>query len=235
MDKKEKLYTGKAKVVYSTNDPDLVVIEYTDQATAFNGEKKENIEDKGMLNAAITAQIFPMLEKAGVPTHFVAAEGKDILAKKLRILPIEVIVRNLAAGSMAKRLGLEEGTKLACPVLEYCYKNDELGDPMINNFHVLALGWATAQQLARVEELTWKINKELVAYFDKLGITLVDFKLEFGVYKGEVLLGDEISPDTCRFWDKNTGEKLDKDRFRRDLGGVADAYRNVLSRIQGEQ
>ena len=234
MQKGEKLYAGKAKIVYATDNPDQVVIEYTDQATAFDGKKKENIDEKGLLNAEITAHIFKMLESKGVPTHFIAAEGKDILAKKLNILLVEVIVRNIVAGSLSKRVGLPEGTPLKRPVLEYCYKNDELGDPMINIYHIEALELATREQMERVEELAWMINDILRDYMGTIGIDLIDFKLEFGVHKGEVLLGDEISPDTCRFWDKKTGEKMDKDRFRRDMGGVSEAYQQVLKRLQGE-
>lgn len=234
MQKGEKLYAGKAKIVYATDNPDQVVIEYTDQATAFDGKKKENIDEKGLLNAEITAHIFKMLESKGVPTHFIAAEGKDILTKKLNILLVEVIVRNIVAGSLSKRVGLPEGTPLKRPVLEYCYKNDELGDPMINIYHIEALELATREQMERVEELAWMINDILRDYMGTIGIDLIDFKLEFGVHKGEVLLGDEISPDTCRFWDKKTGEKMDKDRFRRDMGGVSEAYQQVLKRLQGE-
>jgi phosphoribosylaminoimidazole-succinocarboxamide synthase len=233
MDRLQKLYEGKAKAVYATENPDQVVIEYTDRATAFNGLKKEEIADKGELNAKITAHLFKLLEEKGIPTHFLAAEDKEILAKKLDIVMVEVIVRNIVAGSLATRVGMPEGTPLKTPIMEYCYKNDELGDPMINNTHIAAMGLATREEMDQIEAMAWKINDILREYMGTIGIDLIDFKLEFGRYKGTILLGDEISPDTCRFWDKATGEKMDKDRFRRDMGGVGDAYRKVLCRLQG--
>ena len=233
MEKGAKLYEGKAKAVYATDNPDQVVIEYTDRATAFNGLKKEEIADKGELNAKITAHLFQMLEAKGVPTHFIQAQEREILAKKLDIVLVEVILRNIVAGSLADRVGLPEGTPLATPIMEFCYKNDDLGDPMINNTHIAALGLATREEMAAIEKLGWQINDILREYMGTIGIDLIDFKLEFGRYHGQILLGDEISPDTCRFWDKATGEKMDKDRFRRDMGGVGEAYRKVLCRLQG--
>ena len=232
--KLNEIYRGKAKIVYTTANPDHVIIEYTDQATAFNGVKKENIDEKGHLNAEITSHLYRYLESKGIPTHFIDMQGNDLLAKKLDIILVEVVVRNIVAGSLAERLGLPEGTPLKKPVIEFYYKSDELNDPMINEYHIDAMGLATPEQMSTVKVLAWKINDILRAYFAEIGIDLVDFKLEFGDHNGEVLLGDEISPDTCRFWDKATGEKLDKDRFRRDLGGVGDAYRQVLDRLRGK-
>ncbi|MBI9011201.1 MAG: phosphoribosylaminoimidazolesuccinocarboxamide synthase [Clostridiales bacterium] len=233
MEKLEMLYEGKAKRVYKTNKPDIFHIVYKDDATAFNGVKKGTILDKGAVNNQMSAIIFEMLETKGVPTHFVELlNEREMLVKAVEILPIEVIVRNIAAGSLAKRLGLDEGTVMNETVLEFCYKNDDLGDPMINDYHVAAMKLATAEQVETIKKYAFMINKELVTYFEARNIKLVDFKIEFGVYKGEVILADEISPDTCRLWDAETDKKLDKDRFRRDLGDVEDAYQEVLSRLK---
>ncbi len=229
----ELRYEGKAKRVYATPDALQYVVEYKDDATAFNGVKKAQISGKGAINNAITAHLYPQLEAAGIPTHFVRQlSGNEQLVKAVTIVPVEVIVRNVAAGSFSKRLGIEEGTVLARPVVEYCYKSDALGDPLINTDTALSLGWATAEQLARIRELALKVQAFLTPFFAARGIRLIDFKLEFGTLaSGEVVLADEISPDTCRFWDAETNEKLDKDRFRRDLGGVEDAYSEMLRRI----
>lgn len=235
MNRGELLYEGKAKKVYRTDDPSFYLVEYKDDATAFDGEKKDRLADKGILNSQISAVFFELLEEQGVPTHFerTAGEGK-MLVKALEIIPVEVIVRNIAAGSMAKNLGIPEGKKLKRTVLEFCLKDDTLHDPMINHYHVYAMGLATPEELSVMEELAFKVNEILTAFLEKRGITLVDFKLEFGRHKGAVLLGDEISPDTCRLWDSASGEILDKDLFRRDLGGVVMAYREVLRRVEEE-
>ena len=234
MEKREMMYEGKAKKVYSTDDKDLVVVHYKDSATAFNGEKKGEIEDKGVFNNSITTMIFEMLHKHGIETHFVQKlNDRDQLCKKVEIVPVEVIVRNIAAGSMAKRLGLAEGTELKTTVFEICYKNDELGDPLINDYHAVAIGLTTFDELMEIYAQTEKINVVLKEFFAKQNIKLIDFKLEFGRYNGKVILADEISPDTCRFWDATTNEKLDKDRFRRDLGNVREAYTEILKRIGG--
>ena len=232
MEKLEMMYEGKAKKIFRTNKEDEVIVYYKDDATAFNGEKKGQIEDKGIMNNAITATLFEILAKNGVPTHFIEKlNDREQLCKKVEIVPLEVIVRNVAAGSMAKRLGLEEGTKLNTTVFELSYKNDELGDPLINDYHAVAIGATTFDELKRIYELTAKINDVLKELFLKANINLIDFKIEFGRFNGEIVLADEISPDTCRFWDATTGEKLDKDRFRRDLGNVKDAYVEILSRL----
>jgi phosphoribosylaminoimidazole-succinocarboxamide synthase len=235
MEKREMLYEGKAKKVFKTDDSDNVIIFYKDDATAFNGEKKGQIEDKGVLNNTITSMLFEVLEKHGVKTHFVKKlNDREQLCKKVEIVPLEVIVRNVAAGSMAKRLELSEGFELKTTVFEICYKNDGLGDPLINDYHAVAIGLATFEELKKMYEMAARVNKILKEFFAKQSIKLIDFKLEFGRFNGELLLADEISPDTCRFWDTATGEKLDKDRFRRDLGNVKEAYREILKRIGGE-
>ncbi len=232
--KKEKLlHEGKAKKIYATADDDYCIVEYKDTATAFDGLKKEDLESKGILNNAITTIFFKLLEEEGIPTHFVEQlNERDMLVKRLEIIPVEVVVRNIAAGSLAKRLGLEEGVPLSKTVLELSLKNDELHDPMLNQYHVYALELANPQELARMEELALRINSFLVDYLMSRDIVLVDFKLEFGRYKEEIILGDEISPDTCRFWDAASSEKMDKDRFRRDMGEVMEAYQEVLKRLQ---
>ena len=232
MEKRSMLYEGKAKKVFETDDPDLLVIEYKDTATAFNGEKKEDIAGKGVLNCAITNAIFKMLEQNGIPTHMVQElDETNILAKKVEIVPLEVIVRNVAAGSFSKRFGVEEGRQLKAPTIEFSYKNDDLGDPMINTYHIRALELATDEEVEKLTEMSFKINELLKAFFLKVGLKLIDFKLEFGRCKGQIVLADEISPDTCRLWDVKTHEKLDKDRFRRDMGKVIEAYQEVFRRI----
>lgn len=236
MEKKEQLYEGKAKKVYATDDPKVVLVDYKDDATAFNGLKKGTILNKGVVNNKVTNFIMQMLEKEGIETHYIKQlSDRETLVKKVEIVPIEVIVRNIAAGSLAKRLGLEEGTPLKSTVLEFCYKNDELGDPMINDYHIAAIGLATKEELEQITKMSLKVNEFLTAYLANLNIELVDFKLEFGRYDGRIILADEISPDTCRFWDSTTHQKLDKDRFRRDLGGVEEAYEEILMRLMGEK
>lgn len=236
MEKLEMMYEGKAKKIFRTEDKDKVIIHYKDDATAFNGEKKGQIEDKGILNNTITSAIFKLLESRGVKTHFIEKlNDREQLCKKVDIIPLEVIVRNVAAGSMAKRLGLEEGYKLSTTVFELSYKNDELGDPLINDYHAVAIGATTFDELEDIYRMTADINNILIDFFMRQNIKLIDFKLEFGkTKKGELLLADEISPDTCRFWDARTNEKLDKDRFRRDLGNVREAYTEILKRVCGE-
>ena len=233
--KLEMLYEGKAKQVFATDNKNEVIVHYKDDATAFNGEKKAQIDNKGVLNNAITSMIFEMLNKEGIKTHFIKKlNDRDQLCKKVSIVPLEVIVRNVAAGSMAKRLGLKEGTKLNTTVFELSYKDDELGDPLINDYHAVAIGATTFEELKEIYSMTDKINNLLKESFKKQNINLIDFKIEFGKDEnGEILLADEISPDTCRFWDAKTGEKLDKDRFRRDMGNVEEAYEEILKRIKG--
>ncbi|WP_338630535.1 phosphoribosylaminoimidazolesuccinocarboxamide synthase [Clostridium baratii] len=232
----EMLYEGKAKQIFRTENENEVIVHYKDDATAFNGEKKAQIDNKGILNNAITSMIFEMLNKEGIKTHFIEKlNERDQLCKKVSIVPLEVIVRNVAAGSMAKRLGLEEGHKLKTTVFELSYKDDELGDPLINDYHAVGIGATTFEELNKIYEMTDKINSLLKEFFKKQNIDLIDFKIEFGRDEnGEVILADEISPDTCRFWDSKTGEKLDKDRFRRDMGNVEEAYIEILNRIKGE-
>ena len=236
MEKKEQLYEGKAKKVFATDDPTLVLVDYKDDATAFNGLKKGTITGKGIINNRVTNSLMQMLEKHGVPTHFVRElSDRETLVKKVHIIPLEVIVRNIAAGSLSKRLGLPEGTKMNKTVLEFCYKDDELGDPMVNQYHIAAMGWATEEEMDTICRYSLKVNEVLTAYLADLNIELIDFKLEFGkTADGTIVLADEISPDTCRFWDSKTHEKLDKDRFRRDLGGVEDAYHEIMKRLMGE-
>ena len=234
MEKKDFLYEGKAKQIYSTDDENYVIIHYKDDATAGNGEKKGSIKDKGIINNQITALLFTRLEEKGIRTHFKEKlNDRDQLCEKVKIFPLEVIVRNIITGSMSKRLGVKEGTKPENTILEICYKNDEYGDPLINDHHAVALGLATYDELNKIYEITLKINDFLKELFDKEGIVLVDFKIEFGKNnKGEILLADEITPDTCRLWDKETGKKLDKDRFRQDLGGIEEAYIEILKRLE---
>ena len=236
MKKLEQLYEGKAKKVYKTDEENFYIVDYKDDATAFDGKKKGTITGKGAINNKITNMLMQMLETKGIPTHFVRElSERETVVKKVKILPLEVLVRNTVAGSLAKRLGLPEGTKLKQTVLEYCYKNDELGDPMINEYHILAMDFASPEQLRQVADYSLRINEILKEYFKKLNIDLIDFKLEFGrLADGTIVLADEISPDTCRFWDAKTGAHLDKDLFRRDLGGEEEAYREVLSRLLGE-
>jgi phosphoribosylaminoimidazole-succinocarboxamide synthase len=231
-DKKEQLYEGKAKKVFATNDPDVVLVAYKDDATAFNGLKKGTILGKGVVNNRMSNFMFKNLEAAGVKTHLIEEiSDRETLVKKVEIVPLEVIVRNVAAGSMSKRLGLPEGTALQHTVLEFSYKNDELGDPMINEYHAYAMGLCTPEELKTISDMAFKVNDFMVDYFKKRNVDLIDFKLEFGRFKGEIILADEISPDTCRFWDSTTKEKLDKDRFRRDMGGVEEAYAEMMRRL----
>lgn len=236
MKKLEQLYEGKAKKVFKTDDPNAYIVEYKDDATAFNGLKKGTIADKGIINNKVSNHLMKMLEKHGIPTHVIEEiSDRETIVKKVSIVPIEVIVRNIAAGSISKRLGIPEGTKLAKTVLEYSYKNDDLGDPMINDYHVFAMELATPEELKTIADYAFKINDILAAYLKDIKIELIDFKLEFGkTPDGTIILADEISPDTCRFWDSTTGEKLDKDRFRRDMGGVESAYHEVMKRLLGE-
>ena len=236
MEKKEQLYEGKAKKVYATADNSLVIVSYKDDATAFNGLKKGTIEGKGVINNKMSNFLMQILEKEGVKTHFVEElSDRDTLVKRVTILPLEVIIRNISAGSFAKHYGVKEGIVFAEPTIEFSYKNDDLGDPLLNEYHALALGLATKDEIALVKSMAFKINEVLKEYFKKLNVTLVDFKIEFGkTVDGEIVLADEISPDTCRFWDSTTGEKLDKDRFRRDLGGVEGAYQEMMRRLMGE-
>ena len=236
LEKKEQVYEGKAKKVFSTDDPELFIVSYKDDATAFNGVKKGTILGKGAINNRVTNHLMKLLEKEGIPTHFVEElNDRETVVRKVKIVPLEVIVRNIAAGSLSKRLGLPEGTKMKSTVLEYCYKNDELGDPMVNEYHILAMEYCTKEELDLIAGYSLKINRILGEYLKECGIELIDFKLEFGrTSDGRIILADEISPDTCRFWDVKTHEKLDKDRFRRDLGGVEDAYREILRRLLGE-
>lgn len=236
VEKTEQLYEGKAKKVYATTDENLCIVAYKDDATAFNGLKKGTIMGKGAINNRVTNFLMQMLEKEGIPTHFVEElSDRETVVKKVQIVPLEVIVRNIAAGSLAKRLGLEEGAKMKRPVLEFSYKNDDLGDPMVNDYHIFAMEFATEEELDTIKSFALKINEILSAYLKDANIELIDFKLEFGkTADGTIVLADEISPDTCRFWDTVTHEKLDKDRFRRDLGGVEDAYQEILKRLLGE-
>ena len=233
MKKLEQVYEGKAKKVFKTDDENLFIVDYKDDATAFNGLKKGTIAGKGAINNRMTNSMMQLLEQHGIPTHFVQElSERETLVKRVKIVPIEVIVRNVAAGSLAKRLGLAEGTRLKSTVLEYCYKNDELGDPMINDYHVFAMDLATKEELEKIAAYSFKINEIMTAFFKEIGVDLIDFKLEYGITNdGTLVLADEISPDTCRFWDVKTGEKLDKDRFRRDLGGVEEAYQEMMKRL----
>ncbi|MGN0547281.1 MAG: phosphoribosylaminoimidazolesuccinocarboxamide synthase [Acutalibacteraceae bacterium] len=237
MEKTTQLYEGKAKKVFATDDPNLVIVSYKDDATAFNGIKKGTIAGKGVINNKMSNMMMQLLEKQGVKTHFVEElSERETLVKKVSIVPLEVIIRNISAGSFAKRYGVEEGIVFSAPTIEFSYKNDDLGDPLLNSYHALALGLATAEEIELIKSMSFKINEVMKEYFKTLNITLVDFKLEFGkTNDGEIVLADEISPDTCRFWDSTTNEKLDKDRFRRDLGGVEDAYNEVMRRLMGSK
>lgn len=240
MEKREQLYEGKAKKVYATDSEEYCIVSYKDDATAFNGLKKGTIEGKGVINNKMSNMLMQLLEKNGVPTHYVEQlSDRDTVVKKVSIVPLEVIIRNVSAGSFAKRYGVEEGIQFSEPTIEFSYKNDDLGDPLINSYHALALGLASKEEIDEIKRLAFKTNDVLCAYFSTLNIRLVDFKLEFGrliggAGAGTIVLADEISPDTCRLWDINTNEKLDKDRFRRDMGGVEDAYKEVMRRLMGE-
>lgn len=232
MEIKEQLYEGKAKKVFATDDPDLCVVSYKDDATAFNGKKKGTIVGKGVVNNRMSNFMFKMLEENGIHTHYVEElNDRDTVVKKVEIVPLEVIVRNRAAGSFSKKYGVPEGSDLASPILEFDYKSDPLDDPMVNNYHILALGLATQEEIDTIASMALKIDQLMIDFFKKCNVELVDFKLEFGRFHGEIVLADEISPDTCRFWDLDTHEKLDKDRFRRDMGGVEEAYAEMMKRI----
>ena len=236
MEKKEQLYEGKAKKVFATDDPNLVIVDYKDDATAFNGLKKGSIAGKGVINNVMSNHMFQLLEKQGVPTHFVEQlSERETLVKKVSIVPLEVIIRNISAGSFAKRFGVEEGIVFDEPTIEFSYKNDDLGDPLMNAYHAVALKAATREEIETIKSMAFKVNEVMKQYFDSLNVILVDFKLEFGkTADGKIVLADEISPDTCRLWDKTTKEKLDKDRFRRDLGGVEEAYQEIMKRVRGK-
>ena len=236
MQKVSQLYEGKAKKVWTTEDPELLIVDYKDDATAGNGAKRGTIHDKGIINNRVTNHLMKLLEQAGVPTHFVEEiSDRETIVKKVSIVPLEVIVRNIAAGSLSKRIGLPEGTPMKKTVLEFCYKDDALGDPMVNEYHILAMEWCTKEELDLISQYALKVNEVLTAYLKEVNIQLIDFKLEFGrLSDGTIVLADEISPDTCRFWDTVTHEKLDKDRFRRDMGGEEDAYKEVMKRLMGE-
>ena len=235
MEKKEQLYEGKAKKVFATDDPNLVIVDYKDDATAFNGEKKGTIAGKGAINNVMSNHMFQLLEQQGVPTHFVEQlSDRETVVKKVSIVPLEVIIRNISAGSFAKRYGVKEGIVFGEPTFELSYKNDDLGDPLMNDYHAIALGLATREELDQIAAMTFAVNDALREIFEKVGIILVDFKIEFGrcpALGGKIILADEISPDTCRLWDAKTKEKLDKDRFRRDLGGVEEAYNEVFNKL----
>ena len=232
MEKKEQLYEGKAKKVFLTENPDYCIVSYKDDATAFNGEKKGTILGKGVVNNRMSNFMFKLLEENGIKTDFVEElNDRETVLKRVEIVPREVIVRNKAAGSLSQRLGLPEGTVMKVPVLEFCYKNDDLGDPMVNDYHILAAELATKEEIETISEMALKINEIMVNFFKECKVDLIDFKIEFGRFHGEILLADEISPDTCRFWDVDTQEKLDKDRFRRDMGGVEEAYAEMMKRI----
>lgn len=232
MEKKELLYEGKAKKVYTTEDPDVLIVDYKDDATAFNGLKKGTITGKGVINNRMSNYVFKVLEEQGVPTHLIEElSDRETAVKKVEIVPLEVIIRNIAAGSFSKRLGVPEGTPFKEPTIEFSYKNDELGDPLINDYFAIALGLATREEIDTIVKYAFKVNKVLKEFFMKANIELVDFKIEFGRYHGQIILADETSPDTCRLWDATTHEKLDKDRFRRDLGNVEEAYQEVFRRL----
>lgn len=233
MTQKEQLYEGKAKKVFTTDDPELLIVSYKDDATAFNGLKKGTISGKGVINNRMSNLMMQQLEKKGVPTHFVEElNDRETLVKKVSIVPLEVIIRNIAAGSFSKRYGVEEGFLFDEPTIEFSYKNDELGDPLLNEYHALAMKLATKEEIETIKKYAFCVNDFLIDFWKKCGVTLVDFKLEFGkLSDGSIVLADEISPDTCRLWDIKTGEKLDKDRFRRDLGGVEEAYQEIMKRL----
>lgn len=233
MKKGRKIYEGKAKILYETDKPGLILQEFKDDATAFDATKRGTIKQKGVINNEISSTLFQLLESKGIPTHFVKKlSDREMLVKRLEIIPVEVTMRNISAGGLSKLLGIEEGIVLKTPVLEYHYKDDGLHDPLINDYHIEMLGLATSKEMEKIKDYSFSVNEMLKDFFDKVGLKLVDFKLEFGRDKGKILLGDEISPDTCRLWDKKTNEKLDKDRFRRDLGRIEEAYQEVLKRIK---
>ncbi len=232
MKKGKQIYEGKAKILYETDASDLLIQYFKDDATAFNAQKKGTIQEKGIFNNSISSRIFEYLESQGIKTHYEKRlNDREMLVKRVEIVPIEVIIRNVAAGSLCKLLGLAEGLKLKTPILDFCYKKDELGDPLVSEYHVRALGWATDPEIATIKDYTFKINDLMKKFFLAINLDLIDFKLEFGRYKGQIILADEISPDTCRLWEVGTGKKLDKDRFRKDLGDVEEAYKEVFSRV----
>ncbi|NPA58025.1 MAG: phosphoribosylaminoimidazolesuccinocarboxamide synthase [Aquificae bacterium] len=236
MEKREKLYEGKAKIIYATDEPDKVIAYYKDDATAFDAIKKATIKGKGELNNRIASFFFDLLNREGIPTHFIKQlSDREMLIKRVEIIPVEVVVRNLAAGSIVRRLGIPEKTKFEPPLVEFYLKNDELHDPILCEQHIYAMGLATPEEVAKMRELALKVNEILKKFMEEQGITLVDFKLEFGRKDGEIVLADEISPDTCRFWDKKTGESLDKDRFRFDLGDLVEGYRKILEKLEKKQ
>ena len=237
MEKKELLYEGKAKKVYSTDEKGVVIVSYKDDATALDGLKKGTVTGKGAINNRMSNRLMQLLEKNGVPTHFVKElSDRETAVRKLFIVPLEVIIRNISAGHFAQRYGVKEGIVFAEPTIEFSYKNDDLHDPLLNSYHAIALGLATKEEIELIKSMAFKVNEVLKEYFLTLGVTLVDFKLEFGKTEdGKILLADEISPDTCRFWDSKTGEKLDKDRFRRDMGGVEEAYNEMMRRVFGDK
>lgn len=234
MEKKEQLYEGKAKKVFKTEEQELLIVEYKDDATAFNGLKKGTIQGKGVINNQMSNRLMALLEKKGIPTHYVQElSQRETLVKKVSIVPLEVIIRNIAAGSFSKRYGVEEGVVFGQPTIEFSYKNDDLGDPLLNTYHALALELATPEEIKTIEDYSFKVNEILKEFWKGCGVTLVDFKLEFGrLSDGTIVLADEISPDTCRLWDSVTHEKLDKDRFRRDMGGVEEAYAEIMKRLE---
>jgi len=232
MEKRAKIYEGKAKILYETDSPDLLIQYFKDDATAFNAQKRGTIQEKGIFNNSISSRIFEYLESQGIKTHYEKKlNDREMLVKRVEIVPIEVIIRNMAAGSLCKLLGLPEGLKLKMPILDFCYKKDELGDPLVSEYHIRALGWATDEEIATIKEYTFKVNELMKKFFLAINLDLIDFKLEFGRYKGKIILADEMSPDTCRLWEVGTGKKLDKDRFRKDLGNVEEAYKEVFSRV----
>ncbi len=234
MEKKEQLYEGKAKKVYATSDPERLIVDYKDDATAFNGLKKGTISGKGVINNRMSNRLMAMLEKRGIPTHYVQElSERETLVKKVSIVPLEVIIRNISAGSFSKRYGVEEGIVFETPTIEFSYKNDDLGDPLLNSYHAIALKLAAPEEIETIKNYAFRVNDALKAFWSTCGVTLVDFKLEFGrLSDGTIVLADEISPDTCRLWDAKTGEKLDKDRFRRDMGGVEEAYAEIMKRLE---
>ncbi|MBF0331704.1 MAG: phosphoribosylaminoimidazolesuccinocarboxamide synthase [Candidatus Omnitrophica bacterium] len=235
MEKRDKLYEGKAKILYATDDKDLVIQYFKDEATAGNGKKKGIVDEKGIMNNGISSKVFEFLSANGVPTHFVKKlSDREMLVKKVEIVKIEVIIRNRAAGSLCRNYGVEEGKTLVCPILEFCYKEDKFNDPLINDYHIRALGIATDKEVEKIKEITFKVNELMTKFFLALKIELIDFKLEFGRYKGDILLADEVSPDTCRLWEVGTGVRLDKDRFRNDLGNIKEGYQEVLKRVSGK-
>ena len=232
MEKREQMYEGKAKKVFATDNDDYCIVAYKDDATAFNGEKKGTIVGKGVVNNRMSNFMFKLLEAKGIPTDYVEElNDRETVLKKVEIVPLEVIIRNKAAGSFSKRFGVPEGTDFIEPTLEFCLKDDSLGDPMINESQIYAIGAATKEEIAKISEYAYKVNEVMVEFFKSVNVDLIDFKIEFGRFHGEILLADEISPDTCRFWDVDTQEKLDKDRFRRDMGGVEDAYAEMMKRV----